>query len=1230
MANITEEQIRAILNLEGLDAKAVADKLDEINKITKKWSETIQELDAKTKLLFATMQDDTWVEGWSKSLEYQIQSKEVLGEINSATEKERFLRDEITNQLQRELESLVQSQKQKQQAVAIQQEIIAGLEEEGDKAQELIAANEKLEELQESLKTIHEGVSREKIKQLALTVRQNEAQSNLADQTEDMIGSLTGIGDQWKNTFVGAVVEAGSAAEGLGPKLAAMGKGLAEGIKVALTPMNILMSTLQKVAEMTVMMVFEVDEASKAFARSQGTGVEYNKVINEAYQINKDYSLSVSENSEAMAAARSSMSTLATRSKDTVAAIGTFIAPLENIGVQSEVAAESMDILMNTFGQSVEEAEATTKSMIGLAGALKQPPNVVLKEFAAMAPKLAVHGKNAEKVFENLKIKASQTGVEVSRLVEIAEGFDTFEDAGRKVGQLNAILGGAVFQSQEFMQATDPEERIRILQDGFAATGKSFDDMSYYQRKAVASAMGFKDVGEASRMLSMSAAERAEKEAEATKVMKEKAKQEADMQQLMKDGITVAKKFTQMMKNLGEAFMPIIEALHGILDAMLPVFKLIGGAISTIAGFVGGLNKMTGGLLGWAAGFAAVGFAGFKLFGFLGGFFGKMTGWIGTLSLSRGAMLLKTEAWYYWTRATEAASGALSFVTRGFKSFGGIMTKAISWLTSGTLATKAMTAALWLKNGAVKAVSAGWGFVSGAAGKAISFIRSGTLMTKAGTAALWLKNIALKAVSLARFTHVGRIATAIGALTSLVSWEKVSTGALWLKNKAIGAVKGSWSLLTGALGTAKAAVMGWFGVETAAETTNAAAKAANTGATGLNTAAKTASTTATVAETGAKTANTAAIAANTTATWAGVAAKLAYGAAALMILFGVALVVKAVAELAVAMKDMGASALGMALVLGVVMGGLYLLVPAIIAAGGAAGMAAVPMLALGAAVLMVSAGVAGILYVMSLLIDSFAKLLEIIIPAVPEVLALSVAMIPLAVGMALAAPAAFLLGIGMGLLAVGWGLFAAALAVTSTDDLQAIGEIFQGMSKIDMSAMANLPGLIDDFVDEIEEVDIDKLDSFANALNRIALAALALKAVGTIFGGAIPGTAAEAAPTPAGGGALAEAATMGANRVIAAAEVREQARLITEATITTKESTVAMKEILAPVIERIATPAFAGGARGPAVPAKVDMPDGVLVTRDVVVDLGREFDYKLKRKVEKILEEHLEKKIKKK
>jgi hypothetical protein len=281
-------------------------------------------------------------------------------------------------------------------------------------------------------------------------------------------------------------------------------------------------------------------------------------------------------------------------------------------------------------------------------------------------------------------------------------------------------------------------------------------------------------------------------------------------------------------------------------------------------------------------------------------------------------------------------------------------------------------------------------------------------------------------------------------------------------------------------------------------------------------------------------------------------------------------------------------------------------------------------------VLMISAGVAGILYVMSLLIDSFAKLLEIIIPAVPEVLALSVAMIPLAVGMALAAPAAFLLGIGMGLLAVGWGLFAAALAVTSTDDLQAIGEIFQGMSKIDMSAMANLPGLIDDFVDEIEEVDIDKLDSFANALNRIALAALALKAVGTIFGGAIPGTAAEAAPTPAGGGALAEAATMGANRVIAAAEVREQARLITEATITTKESTVAMKEILAPVIERIATPAFAGGARGPVVPAKVDMPDGVLVTRDVVVDLGREFDYKLKRKVEKILEEHLEKKIKKK
>ena len=46
----------------------------------------------------------------------------------------------------------------------------------------------------------------------------------------------------------------------------------------------------------------------------------------------------------------------------------------------------------------------------------------------------------------------------------------------------------------------------------------------------------------------------------------------------------------------------------------------------------------------------------------------------------------------------------------------------------------------------------------------------------------------------------------------------------------------------------------------------------------------------------------------------------------------------------------------------------------------------------------------------------------------------------------------------------------------------------------------------------------------------------------------------------------------------------------------------------------------------PAAPAQIQMPEGVLVTRDIVVDLGREFDYKLERKVKEIVEKAIKQK----
>ena len=81
MANITDEQIKAILDLEGLDEKAIQKKITAIKVTIGSWSDAVDGLDAKTKLLLTTMSDDSWVKAWTESLEKQIYAIEVLGEI---------------------------------------------------------------------------------------------------------------------------------------------------------------------------------------------------------------------------------------------------------------------------------------------------------------------------------------------------------------------------------------------------------------------------------------------------------------------------------------------------------------------------------------------------------------------------------------------------------------------------------------------------------------------------------------------------------------------------------------------------------------------------------------------------------------------------------------------------------------------------------------------------------------------------------------------------------------------------------------------------------------------------------------------------------------------------------------------------------------------------------------------------------------------------------------------
>jgi hypothetical protein len=97
-------------------------------------------------------------------------------------------------------------------------------------------------------------------------------------------------------------------------------------------------------------------------------------------------------------------------------------------------------------------------------------------------------------VLQGLSSIAKTTGIEINTLTSIAARFDTFEDAASSVAKLNAILGGAYFNSIQMLNASE-EQRLYLLRAGLDATNRSWESLGRWEKKAFAASAGFKDMG---------------------------------------------------------------------------------------------------------------------------------------------------------------------------------------------------------------------------------------------------------------------------------------------------------------------------------------------------------------------------------------------------------------------------------------------------------------------------------------------------------------------------------------------------------------------------------------------------------------------------------------------------------------------------------------------------------------------------------------------------------------
>jgi len=173
----------------------------------------------------------------------------------------------------------------------------------------------------------------------------------------------------------------------------------------------------------------------------------------------------------------------------------------ERIGVHADTFAASVDGLNKIFGDTPEEVNKTTEELSNFARAMGVGPNEMLAEFNKQLPLLARYGKEkGVKMFKELAATAKLAGLEMSELLNVAGQFDTFEGAAEAAGKLNFMLGGPMINSMEMLNATE-EERIKMLRESVAASGKSFETMGRFEKDLIAKTLGV-DVSVAQKLFS--------------------------------------------------------------------------------------------------------------------------------------------------------------------------------------------------------------------------------------------------------------------------------------------------------------------------------------------------------------------------------------------------------------------------------------------------------------------------------------------------------------------------------------------------------------------------------------------------------------------------------------------------------------------------------------------------------------------------------------------------------
>jgi hypothetical protein len=318
-----------------------------------------------------------------------------------------------------------------------------------------------------------------------------------------------------------------------------------------------------KIFESSLMMAKSMDEARASVYKLSGGNEELSKRIMGMTDAAKDAQVATSELGAAYASLLRNSSNFSQFTEGQQTQLSKTVAQMQKLGANTDTVTKNISTFTQALGMTPLVADNASKQIVQLSNVLNISLEQASSDFASVSNNMVVYGQQAVQQFKLLASESKALGISVNELVGIVSKADTFQGAAEQAGRLNAMLGGGLLNSSQLLTASEGE-RIKMIRNAVIESGRSFDQLSKYERIAIANAAGIKDMTTAQKLFNQNISD---SDIDSyTNKMNSFGMTQAEMEKHTLNAQTATEKIRITMEKFAIAMTPIINFIHMIVD----------------------------------------------------------------------------------------------------------------------------------------------------------------------------------------------------------------------------------------------------------------------------------------------------------------------------------------------------------------------------------------------------------------------------------------------------------------------------------------------------------------------------------------------------------------------------------------------------------------------------------------------------------------------------------------